>query len=104
VPDASEQCQDHSRRWQQTEACHGTGADVPTECGTGTQSVTQAREAKDERIPFFSPFFSTSLLFAARELRHTELGHPKLYTELGRPKLYTDSELGRPKLHDGMTT
>jgi len=77
---------------------------VPTECGTGTQSVTQAREAKDERIPFFSPFFSTSLLFAARELRHTELGHPKLYTELGRPKLYTDSELGRPKLHDGMTT
>ena len=77
---------------------------MPTECGTGTQSVTQAREAKDERIPFFSPFFSTSLLFAARELRHTELGHPKLYTELGRPKLYTDSELGRPKLHDGMTT
>lgn len=77
---------------------------MPTECGTGTQSVTQAREAKDERIPFFSPFFSTSLLFAARELRHTELGHPKLYTELGRSKLYTDSELGRPKLHDGMTT
>ena len=77
---------------------------MPTECGTGTQSVTQAREAKDERIPFFAPFFSTPLLIAARELRHTELGHPKLYTELGRPKLYTDSELGRPKLHDGMTT